>query len=56
MDVDSTQHNNIRWQHCDEIYPEFDLRIEERPMKEAVDQPVHLMLGALGLAGLMALY
>jgi len=53
--LDSTQHSNIRWQHCDEINAEFDLRIEERPMKETVNKPVHLMLGTLGLAGLVTL-
>jgi len=55
MDVDSTQHSNIRCQHCDEINAEFDLRIEERPMKETLEKPVLLMLGALGLAGLVTL-
>jgi hypothetical protein len=55
MDVLSAQHSNIRWQHCDEINTEFNLRIEERLMKEAVEKPVHLMLGALGLDGLVTL-
>ena len=55
MDVDSTKHSNIRFQHCDEINAEFDLRIEERPMKEALEKPVHLMLGAFGLVGLVTL-
>jgi len=55
MDVLSAQHSNIRWQHCDEINAEFDLRIEERLMKETVEKPVHFMLGTLGLAGLVTL-
>jgi hypothetical protein len=55
MDVDSTQHSNFRCQHCDEINAEFYLRIEERPMKDALEKPVHLMLGALALASLVTL-
>jgi hypothetical protein len=55
MDVDSTQHSNVRCQHFDEINAEFDLRIEERPMKEALEKSMHLMLGVLDLAGLVTL-
>jgi hypothetical protein len=55
MDVDLTQHSNIRWQHCDEINAEFDIRIEERPLKDAVEKPMRLMLVALGLVGLVTL-
>jgi len=56
MDVLSAQHSNIRWrEHCDEINAEFDLRIEERLMKDTVEKSVHLMLGTLVLAGLVTL-
>ena len=42
MAVHSTQHNKVRWQHFYKVNAKFDLRIEERPMKEALEKSARM--------------